>query len=325
VVRRLLILFPVLMMLMAQPSFGAFDTAAPHRSGKKPPPAPQAETDQSPVSLLSIIPAQGEPGTTITLYGTGFTPQTTVFLANREVSADVAGPQQLSFEIPKLDPGLYALFVKRDDGATSRIYNFNILAVRPSVSALSPDTVFACSTGADRNVSILGDNFVKGSQVVFDGSIIRGRFVSSESLGFSAPHIAGGLHQVQVRNPNDALSGVVGLIIDARPEITSVTKGEEFVNYYNLIIEGRNFQQDSSLVVMEQKSLEENPTQFAVDVKRISSGSGNITEREQLIYINCNRVVYQRHPYSTTPKNFSIQVINPGSSGESSIISVSAP
>jgi IPT/TIG domain len=325
VARRLSILLPILVLLTALSSYGALDTVPTRSSARKSPPAPPAETGHQPVTLLSIIPAQGEPGTTITLYGSGFTPKTTVFLANREVPAEVIGPEQLSFEIPKLDPGLYALFVKREDGATSRLYNFTILAVRPAVSSLSPDTVYACATGSERNVTVLGDNFVKGSQVIFDGSIIRTRFISPESLGISAPQIAGGLHQVQVKNPDGALSGVIGLIIDARPEITGVTRGEEFVNYYNLIIEGRNFQQDSSLVVMQQKSLQENPTQFSVDVKRISTGSGSVTEQEQLIYINCNRVVYQRHPYSTTPKNFSIQVINPGSSGESSVISVSAP
>jgi len=325
VTRRLLILLPLLFLLIAQASFGALDTTAPRRNAKKaPPPAANAET-APPLGVLSIIPAQGEPGTTITLYGSGFTPQTIVFLANTEIAAVVAGPQQLTFEVPRLDAGLYALYLKREDGATSRPYNFSVLAVRPVVDSLSPDTVYACAAGINRDVTISGDNFKKTSQVIFDGSIIRHKYISAASLAFSVPQIAGGLHQVQVRNPDDALSGVVGLIIDARPEITSVNRGEEFVNYYDLIIEGRNFQQDSSLVVMEEKSLEENPSKLAVDVKRIGTGSASSTEREQLIFINCNRVVYQRHPYSSTPKNFSVQVINPGNSGESSVISVSAP
>jgi hypothetical protein len=321
---RSLILVPLL-LLVAQSSFGALDTTAPRHNAKNAPqPAVNAEPAQ-PVNVLSIIPAEGEPGTTITLYGSGFTPQTTAFLAKTEIAADVAGPQQLSFVIPSLDPGIYALYLKREDGATSRPYNFTVLAIRPVVDSLSPDTVYACAAGPSRDVTISGSNFLKGSQVIFDGSIIRSRYISTGALSFSVPQIAGGLHQVQVRNRNDALSEVVGLVIDARPEITGVTRGEEFVNYYNLIIEGRNFQQNSSLVVMEQKSLEENPTQLAVDVKRIGSGSGNATEREQFIFINCNRVVYQRHPYSTSPKNFSVQVINPGEGGESSVISVSAP
>ena len=66
------------------------------------------------------------------------------------------------------------------------------------------------------------------------------------------------------------------------------------------------------------------PSQLAVDVKRITSGSGSATEREQILFINCNRIIYQRHPSSSTPKNLQVQVINPDG-GESSVISVTAP
>jgi hypothetical protein len=63
---------------------------------------------------------------------------------------------------------------------------------------------------------------------------------------------------------------------------------------------------------------------LAVDTKRIYSGNGASTERERVVYMNCNRIVYQRYPYSTTLKNFSVQVINPNGE-ESSVVWVSAP
>ncbi|HLO27277.1 MAG TPA: IPT/TIG domain-containing protein, partial [Geobacteraceae bacterium] len=126
-VRRLLILVPLLSFIAAQFSFGAVVPLPPRQTNKKEAPAP-AEGERTPsVSILSIIPAQGEPGTTVILYGTGFTEKTTVFLANAELPARMTAPQQLSFDIPKLDPGLYALFLKREDGTTSRPYNFTIL------------------------------------------------------------------------------------------------------------------------------------------------------------------------------------------------------
>ncbi len=323
--RRLLILVPLLTLLVAHMSFGATLPLPPRPKTDKAPTPPKEAEKATSVNILSIIPAQGEPGMTVTLYGAGFSDKTTVFLAGMELPARAAGPQQLSFDIPKLDPGLYALSLKRGDGATSRPYNFTILPAKPVVSSLSPDTVHACATGRDRDVAVAGRNFREGSQVMFDGAAIKTRFASTESLFFSVPQIAGGLHQVQVRNAEDSLSGVLGLIIDARPEISGVSRGDEHVNYYDLIIDGRNFQQNSTLVVMEERSLEETPSRLAVDVKRITSGSGNTTEREQIIFINCNRIVYQRHPYSSIPKNISIQVVNPGGSGESSVISVNAP
>ncbi len=319
-----MILIALLSLLAPLITSGA--EAPPRQKGKKGGTATADTTEKiSPLSILSIIPAQGEPGSTVTLYGTGFTQKTAVFLGNVELAPQVIGPQQLAFDIPRLDPGLYALFLKREDGSTSKLYNFSILPVKPVAVSLAPDTVYACSTGHDREVTITGRNFQTGSQVLFDGAAIRGRFVSAEALSFTAPQVAGGLHQVQVRNSGETSSGVLGLVIDDRPEITSVIRGEEYVNYYNLVVEGKNFQQNSALVITEQRSLEETPTRPEFDVKRITNSSGSTTEREKLLFVNCNKIIYQRYPYSTTPKNFTIQVVNPVGGGESAVVSVSAP
>jgi hypothetical protein len=328
VARRLLLFISLIAFFMARTTFGA-DDLPPRQTPKKAPSAPTEAVKPPPVNVLSIIPAQGEPGMTVTLYGTGFSEKTTVFLANVESPAILLGPQQISFDIPKLDPGLYALFLKREDGTTSRAYNFSILPLKPVVSSVSPDTVYSCATGQEREVTVSGRYFREGSQVMFDGAAVRSRFSSTEALLFTAPQVPGGLHQVQVKNSEDAVSGVLGLVIDGRPEITGITKGEESVNFYNLIIEGRNFQQNSALVVMEDHSLEESPSQslsqLTLDVKRITSGSWSATEREQLTFINCNRMIYRRNPYSSYPKNIRIQVVAPGNGGESSMVSVSAP
>ena len=319
--RRFLIFISLLACITAQTSFGEVDNAAPRLKSTKTSAADKAP----PVSILSIIPAQGEPGITVTLYGNGFSPKTTVFLGSNELPAKVIGPKQLSFDIPKLAPGLYALFLKREDGATSKPYNFTLLPLKPVALSVTPDVVVACASNREREVTVNGRNFLESSQLLFDGAAIRSRFSSSEALSFNAPQVAGGLHQVQVKNSEEAVSGVLGLVIDARPEITNVYQGDEYVNYYNLVIEGTNFQQNSIVVVMEERSLEESPTRLAVDVKRITTSATPATEREQLLFINCNRLVYQRYPYSSVPKNLKVQVVNPAGGGESSLVSVSAP
>ena len=289
------------------------------------PNAGQAKEDQAPpVAIMSIIPAQGEPGTSVTLAGSGFSGRTTVFLGNTEVQAEVIGPKQLSFELPHLPPGLYALFVKRGDGTTSRAYNFTLLAPKPVVDALSPDTIYACAANRDREVVVSGRNFQEKSQVLLDGAAIRSRFLSPETLSFMMPRVAAGLHNVQVRNAGDTISGAQGLLVDARPEIESVTIAEEFVNHYNLVIEGRNFNQDSMLVITEERELEQTGSQPAYEVKRLRNGTASATEREKTIFVNCYRLIYQRYPYSTTPKNFRLQVASPGGE-ESSVVQVSAP
>jgi len=316
---RFIIACIALNLLASTPSFGAVDNQ------KGEPKAVQTKGDQvPPVTILSIIPAQGEPGMSVTLSGSGFSDKTTAFLGNTEVQAEVLGPKQLTFEIPQLPPGLYALFVKRGDGTTSRAYNFTLMAPKPIVDALAPDTVYACAANRDREVVVSGRNFQEKSQVLFDGAAITSRFLSPDTFSFTVPRVAAGLHHIQVKNAGDTISGAQGLFVDARPEIESIVTGEEFVNYYNLVIEGRNFQQDSVLIVTEERNLEQAGLQPAYEVKRLRSGTASATERERVIYANCTQLIYQRHPYSTTPKNFRVQVVSPGGE-ESSVVQVSAP
>jgi hypothetical protein len=272
-------------------------------------PQARAQRDQSPVNVLSIVPAQAEPGRAVTLFGSGFLEGTTAFLGNTAVPTAILGNQQLSFEIPNLSPGLYALFLKRRDGTTSKIYNFTVQAQKPVVTGLSPDRIFSCGGGRDREVQIGGRFFQEQSMVLFDGAAIRSRFVSPEALSFTVPEVPGGLHQIQVRNSEEALSTITAFFIDSKPEIVGVTQGAESVNSYQLIIQGRNFLPNSSLLV---------------DGRRLSGASTNPIERERVTYIDCNQMVYERFPYDTTPKTIRMQILNPN--GESSpAVQISAP
>lgn len=263
----------------------------------------------APLAILSIIPSQAEPGMSVTLYGSGFTDSTRAFLGNLESQTNVEGPKQLSFAIPDLAPGLYGLYLRREDGSTSKVYRFSVTPRTPIISTISPDTILACSHAGEREARIIGSNFLESSQVFFDGAVIKSRFASSDTLLIHVPQVAGGLHNVQVKNPGGTASSSVALFIDSKPEISGITQGDEFVNYYNLIIEGRNFQ-NKSTVVVEGKSM--------------TPASANSYDRERVIYVDCNRIIYQRYPYDTAVKSFSVQIINP--SGEaSSLVQVSAP
>lgn len=277
------------------------------------------------LTILSIIPSQGEPETSVTLSGSGFTSGTIAYLGNNATPTTVIGPKQLNFEIPDLAPGLYALFLRDADGTTSRTYNFSILPPKPVIFSLSPDTIQACAPDKERHVVISGQNFQVASQAIFDGAAIKGNFNSRESFSIIVPRVAAGLHQVQMKNPGDAMSGAQGLFIDARPEIDSVTTADNYVNYYNLVIGGRNFQQDSTLVVTEERDLDQSGNQRSdVDVKRLRTGTTNAFERDRVIFVNCGQLIYQRFPYSTVPKNFKVQVVN-SAGEESSVVQVSAP
>ena len=53
-------------------------------------------------------------------------------------------------------------------------------------------------------------------------------------------------------------------------------------------------------------------------------GGQEMVERDKLIFVDCTRMIYQRHPYSSTNKDFRIQVLNQGGEG-SQVVNVTAP
>ncbi len=273
-------------------------------------PVPSQTTAPAP-SVLSIIPAQGEPGSKVMIFGSGFGTQATAFLGSVEIPVRLTEGRQLEFTIPaQLDAGLYALYLKRADGVVSRPYNFTVQALRPVLQSLSPDTVSACAQGDERDVTARGHNFLESSQLVFDGAVMKSRYQSPEAMVFSVPQVSGGLHQVVVRNSPDNSTVALGLMIETRPEISQVMIASEYVNYYELVIMGRNFHPNSSVYV---------------DGVRIGGqGGADLAEREKLIYADCTKLIYQRHPYSRVNKDFQVMVMNPG--GEASqAITVTAP
>ena len=261
--------------------------------------------------ILSIIPAQAEPGARVMIFGSAFGENVSAYLGSVEIPAKVVEGARLEFIVPpELEAGLYALYLRRGDGVTGKTYNFTVLPLHPVLTALSLDRISSCAQGKERDVVAQGRNFGESSLLLFDGAVINSTVVSNAVISFAVPQIAGGLHQVQVKNSPDNASVPMALTIETRPEIAQVEIGKAFVNYYELNISGKNFHQNSSVYI---------------DGQQIGGRGGqDATERERLIYIDCTKLVYLRYPYSPVNKDFRIQVVNPGGEG-SQVVQMSAP
>ena len=264
-----------------------------------------------PVTILSIIPAQAEPGSRVILSGSGFGENATVFLGSVEITARTTAAKQAEFNVPlQLEAGMYALYLKRSDGTIGRSYNFTVLPLRPTLSSLQPAMISSCAVGKEREVTARGSNFSSASMLFFDGAALSSVLISPESISFTVPTVPGGLHQVLVKNAPENSSMPLTLVVETRPEISQVTVGNEHVSLYELIISGRNFNQNSSLYV---------------DGMQIGGRGGqDMAEREKLIYVDCTKLIYQRHPFSPVNKDFRLQVVNTGGEG-SQVITVTAP
>jgi hypothetical protein len=270
-----------------------------------------AAEDESlqPPPILSIIPGQGSPGARVVISGTGFTAETTLYLGIEEVPAKLLSPRQLTFEIPQIASGNYALYLRQRGGETGKAYSFAVVPAKPVVTAVSPDSIAYCASGDDRRVTVRGKNFLEGARIVFDGALLKSSRITDEEMIFTVPPVPGGLHQVQVKNPEETLSGAIALLVNNRPEIRSVSQGADYVTYYVLHIEGINFQQGSQLIV---------------NGKKIHGNYPLPGEHDGLIYKGCNSLDYQRYPYDPSAKSLELMVVNPGGE-ESGSFTVTAP
>lgn len=264
-----------------------------------------------PVAILSIIPVQAEPGSKVVLSGSGFGENASIYLGSIEITARVIDARQIEFYVPpQTEAGLYALYLKRSDGMIGRSYNFTVLPLRPKLTSLNPSTMSFCASGKEREVIAKGNNFGEMSLLFFDGAAVSSTLTSPESVSFAVPPVSGGLHQVVVKNSPDNSSVPLTLVVETKPEIGQVTVGSEYVNYYELLITGRNFTQNSSI--------------YVDGIQIGGRGGQDMAEREKLIYIDCTKLIYQRHPYSPVNKDFRLQIVNPGGEG-SQVITVAAP
>ena len=289
----------------------AFEASAAERPKRVKNEPAAATAPVVPVTILSIIPAQAEPGGKVMLSGTGFGDSASVFLGSVEIPARITNSRQAEFNLPsQLEAGIYALYLRRSDGTSGRSYNFSVLALRPVLRSLQPTQISSCATGKEREVIVNGNNFSETSMLFFDGAALNRTLLSPESISFIVPAVSGGLHQVLVKNAPENSSVPMNLSVETRPEIGQVTVGSEHVNFYELNIIGKNFTQNSSVYV--------DGTQIG------GRGGQDMAEREKLIYLDCQKLIYQRYPFSPVNKDFRLQVVNPGGEG-SQVITVTAP
>lgn len=284
----------------------AFTTALQVSGVSAGPVTPTSAVKNTSPMILSIVPSQAEPGSLVTLALTQLPDDMTLLLGGEEISWKAIDKRRVSFILnAKTKPGQYSLSVRPGNGPT-RSYAFTVIPIKPVALSISPDRITSCAGDEVREVTVTGRNFTATSQLLFDGAIIRSRILPPDIIRFTAPSARGGLHQVAIKN-GDMTTTALGLSIITAPEISAVTIGNDYVSSYELMIEGDNFQQTSTLLV--------NGTRI---------DTAGTLQGERLVYIDCTKIIYQRRPYSSTPKELRLQVVNPDGEASRTVL-VSAP
>lgn len=258
--------------------------------------------------MSGVFPAVATPGSTVTIIGGPFEQQVQVVFGDRTLRPTGITEEQLTFVVPQLAEGDYLLFLQAGEQNSERSLFFRVVLPTPSITSLTPSKIEACTAGEQRQVVLQGRDLQRDVQLLLDGVALEAG-QSGNTLTFTLPELPPGMHQVQVINPDGKRSVPVSLLVDALPEIQGVARGEENVNYYELIISGKNFSYNSTLVVNGRPITPFYPGSLQVD---------------SLSFRNCNTLIYKRYPTSSQPTQINLQIINPDGK-ESAVYTLSAP
>lgn len=265
------------------------------------------------IEITSLAPVRGTPGTVVGIGGGPFSPQTQPFLGEQYATPRTILKNYMEFTVPFLPPGKYTLTVQDNTVVAAQTYQFEVMAPRPQVTNINPSILDACSS-APLNLQISGRNFLPGAVLLVNDRVIPSRIINSTSIEAQTPELLEpGVYGVSVSNPDGATSLPHSLWVNSTPEIDSVELGDDFVNYYEVIIHGKNFQFNSTLVVKdpEDSALDETYQQLSsVPQKNAMSQVSNSPQGNRLIYVDCQTLIYQRYRTSQA-KNLRLQIFNP--------------
>ena len=262
-------------------------------------PTPQGGTSnvitlavENPVlTILALQPSQvaaGSPDLTLTIIGSGFFTGTQLFVnsAPRAFTYLNATTIQTQLTAVDLETGQYITIstINPQPGAPAI---FTVLNPLPAISSLSPTELIAGST--DATISITGENFVKGSSVLFNGQPITTKYVSMTSIEatIAAALLANpGSFAVGVSNsaPGGGLSAVLTLLIKPAGNRPAPLPDGSFGKQYENLVPS-------------------NATMKAYDPKRFSIVTGLIVDRGGIPISGVAISIHGHAEYGSTETN----------------------
>lgn len=258
--------------------------------------------------IVSVTPSTVSVGTIVTISGGPFAPDVRILVGEQEIIPSRPGAQQMVFAVPPLAGGEYGIMLKLNEQVAPTAFSLRVVEPEPRIHSISPANIDECSTEAERRVTVTGQAFSPGAQILLDGAVVAVDHVEESSIVFTTPPLKGGLHHVQVVNPGERKSLAFALFVNNIPEIHSVEQGADEVTFYELTIRGKNFLFNSSLIV-DGASINQ---ALVTDGTQVYVAPPPQKKIDSVRYVDCGTLVYTRYPYSRQEKRISLQVVNPG-------------
>ena len=265
------------------------------------------------LEITSLSPVRGTPGTLVGIGGGPFSSQTQPFLGELYVAPRITLKNYMELTVPNLPPGVYTLTVQDETMVAAQTYQFEVMAPTPQVTNIIPNILDTCPIDPLNRLQINGRNFLPGAVLLVNDRVVPSTVINSNSIeaqlpGFQEP----GVYGVSVRNEQGATSLPHSLWVNSTPEIYTVEQGADFVNYYEVIIHGKNFLFNSTLVIKEPEDSAIGMTyqQLSSVSRKNGSSQGGISPQNRLIYVDCQTLIYHRYRTSRA-KDLSLQIFNP--------------
>jgi hypothetical protein len=265
------------------------------------------------LEITAVVPSTAGPGASVTLTGGPFAAGDVVLIGDRRLAAASLAPTRLTFAVPALPSGVYALAVERAGARSTHDLQLRVVQPPPRITLLTPATLDSCNLASERQITVSGSHFRPGSQLLLDNTVLPVEKLAESEIVFTLPTMTPGLHQVQVVNPDNQRSLPHGLFLSSTPEITAVQNGADNVVDYELILQGKNFRVDSLLTA----------NGGAVG-KTLGNISADGSVRETMRYVDCTTLIYTRRPFLREPHELSLQIVNPGGE-QSNVYQLTAP
>jgi hypothetical protein len=262
------------------------------------------------LEISSVAPSTVTPGSTVSISGGPFKANARVLLGDRAIVPKVVDDRHLTFTVPPLEEGEYALFVQQGEESSAKAFTLRIVLPAPRIFSISPTNIDECSSEAQRRVVVEGQDFLPGADLLLDNAAVAHSQSGGATITFTAPPLPAGIYGVQVVNPDGRRSLPHSLWYNDIPEIDTVSQGKDYTTYYQLVIDGKNFFFNSTLVVTEYPIDAQGvaPQQKAIPVRRHGPTIG---VGDNVFFVDCHTLIYNRYPLSNQVRQVSLQVINP--------------
>jgi|GEM_PF-672277 len=266
--------------------------------------------------ISAVYPQVTYAGTPVTVIGGPFGPDVRVVVGDRELHPASIGSRQLVVITPSLPVGEYSLFLRDGGQASKNTFSIRIELPPPAISSLDPDHLDECSSPEQRQINLRGENIQRGAHLLLDGAVIP--FVREDdlSLSFTPAALRAGSYGLQLVNPDGKTSLPHTLWISNLPEIESVSEGENFVNYYQVVINGKNFFHNSVLLITEYPGGMDDlpPRQRFIPAQGGTAFNGDRarqSQSENLSFQDCHTLIYNRYPPSGQAMRITLRIGNP--------------